>query len=266
MPERKPPETEVPGAGEPPAAEPVVAADEQPSGRDRLWNALTARPSRGQVVVGVLLATVGFAAMTQVRSNERDDSYSSLRQSDLIRVLDGLAGTSQRAEDEIDRLRQTRDDLRTSTSSRQAALEQARQESATLSILAGTVPTVGPGVRITITDDRGEIADDTLLDVIQELRAAGAEAMEFNDRVRVIAQTSVEDTGAGIAIDGEVIDAPYVIDAIGEPTTLAGSLDFATGPVDRVRDEGGTISFATPDEVEIESVVEGGPPRYANPQ
>ena len=63
--------------------------------------------------------------------------------------------------------------------------------------------------------------------------------MEFNDRVRVIAQTSVEDTGAGIAVDGEVLDAPYVIDVIGEPTTLAGSLDFATGPVDRVRDEGG---------------------------
>ncbi len=241
-------------------------AGSRPTGRERLLAALTARPSRGQAVVGVLLAVVGFAAMTQVQSNERDDTYSSLRQSDLIRVLDGLAGTSQRAEDEIDRLRQTRDDLRTSTSSRQAALEQARQEASTLSILAGTVPTVGPGVRITITDDRGEIQDDTILDVIQELRAAGAEAMEFNDKVRVIAQTSVEDTGAGIAVDGQVLDAPYVIDVIGEPTTLAGSLDFATGPVDRVRDEGGTINFEEPEEVRIDSVVKGSPPRYAEPR
>ena len=241
-------------------------AGPRPTGRERLLAALTARPSRGQAVVGVLLAIVGFAAMTQVQSNERDDTYSSLRQSDLIRVLDGLAGTSQRAEDEIDRLRQTRDDLRTSTSSRQAALEQARQEASTLSILAGTVPTVGPGVRITITDDRGEIQDDTILDVIQELRAAGAEAMEFNDKVRVIAQTSVEDNGAGIAVDDEVLDAPYVIDVIGEPTTLAGSLDFATGPVDRVRDEGGTINFEEPDEVRIDSVVKGSPPRYAEPR
>ena len=256
-----------------PEQEPGTERDEvaedagpRPTGRERLLAALTARPSRGQAVVGVLLAIVGFAAMTQVQSNERDDTYSSLRQSDLIRVLDGLAGTSQRAEDEIDRLRQTRDDLRTSTSSRQAALEQARQEASTLSILAGTVPTVGPGVRITITDDRGEIQDDTILDVIQELRAAGAEAMEFNDKVRVIAQTSVEDTGAGIAVDGEVLDAPYVIDVIGEPTTLAGSLDFATGPVDRVRDEGGTINFEEPDEVRIDSVVDGAPPRYAEPR
>ena len=112
----------------------------------------------------------------------------------------------------------------------------------------------------------GEIQDDTILDVIQELRAAGAEAMEFNDKVRVIAQTSVEDTGAGIAVDGQVLDAPYVIDVIGEPTTLAGSLDFATGPVDRVRDEGGTIKFEEPDEVRIDSVVKGSPPRYAEPR
>jgi uncharacterized protein YlxW (UPF0749 family) len=256
-----------------PEQEPGTERDEvtedagpRPTGRERLLAALTARPSRGQAVVGVLLAIVGFAAMTQVQSNERDDTYSSLRQSDLIRVLDGLAGTSQRAEDEIDRLRQTRDDLRTSTSSRQAALDQARQEASTLSILAGTVPTVGPGVRITITDDRGEIQDDTILDVIQELRAAGAEAMEFNDKVRVIAQTSVEDTGAGIAVDGEVLEAPYVIDVIGEPTTLAGSLDFATGPVDRVRDEGGTVSFDEPDQVRIDSVVDANAPRYAEPR
>jgi uncharacterized protein YlxW (UPF0749 family) len=242
-----------------------AAIDPKETGRDRLWGALTAKPSRAQVVVGVLLAAVGFAAMTQVRSNEEDDQYGALRQSDLIRVLDGLAATAQQAETEIDRLRSTRDDLQTSTSSRQAALDQARKESNTLSILAGTVPTVGPGVRITITDDRGEIQDETLIDIIQELRAAGAEAMEFNDRIRVVAQTSVEETSRGIEVDGQVIDAPYVIDAIGEPTTLAGSLDFATGPVDRVRDEGGTISFDERDEIEIESVVPDQAPRYAEP-
>ena len=245
-----------------PRQEPAMAA----TGRERLWGALTTRPSRGQVVVGVLLATVGFAAMTQVQSNERDDQYGSLRQSDLIRVLDGLAGTSQRAEDEIDRLRRTREDLQTSTSSRQAALDQARQESATLSILAGTVPTVGPGVRITITDDRGEIQDETILDIIQELRAADAEAMEFNDRIRVIAQTSVTETPEGIAIDGQVIDAPYVLDVIGEPSTLAGALDFATGPLEQVEDEGGTITTKQLDEVRIDSVVPDDPPQYAEPR
>jgi len=270
MPEKPVPETSLPqkpGAEKPVPQKAVVPKppSEPGTGRQRLRTALL-RPSRAQVVVAVLLAVVGFSAVTQVRANEVDDTYAGLREQDLIDVLNGLAGTTQRAQSEIARLEATRRDLQSSTDARQAALAQAQDRADTLAIMAGLVPVTGPGIRITVTEDRAPVDVDTMLDTIQELRAAGAEAMEFNDRVRVIAQTSVEDTGAGIAIDGEVIDAPYVIDAIGEPTTLAGSLDFATGPVDRVRDEGGTISFATPDEVEIESVVEGGPPRYANPQ
>ena len=48
----------------------------------------------------MLLALVGFAAVTQVRSNQVDDTYAGLREQDLIDILNGLAGTSQRAEAE----------------------------------------------------------------------------------------------------------------------------------------------------------------------
>ncbi|MBD8869339.1 DUF881 domain-containing protein [Nocardioides donggukensis] len=239
---------------------------EERSGRERLLAALRSGPSRAQAVVAVLLAMVGFAAMTQVQSTERDDDFTGLRQSDLIRVFDGLAASTERAENEIDRLTETRDDLRSSTESRQAALDLAREESATLSILAGTVPTTGPGIRMTITDERGEVDSETLLDIIQELRAAGAEAMEFNDRIRVVAQTSVEDIVTGISLDGQEVEPPYVIDVIGEPTTLAGSLDFPQGPRESVEDRGGTVSFEELDAVLIESTVEAVDQRFAEPR
>lgn len=236
------------------------------TGRDRVRRALLARPSRGQALVGVLLAAVGFAAMTQVQSTERDDDFAGLRQADLIRLFEGLGAATERAESEIDELTETRDDLRTSTASRQAALEVARQEAATLAILAGTVPTTGPGIRITITDERGDVDAGTLLDTIQELRAAGAEAMEFNDRVRVVAQTSIEQTPAGIELDGQLIEAPYVIDVIGEPSTLASILDFPQGPRDSVEDQGGTVTYEEPEAVLIESTVEPVEPRFAQPR
>ena len=53
------------------------------TGRDRLRSALV-HPRRNQVVVAVLLAVVGFAAVVQVRTNDIDDSYSSLREQDLM--------------------------------------------------------------------------------------------------------------------------------------------------------------------------------------
>ena len=154
-------------------------------GRSRLWRAF-AQPTRGQVVVAVLLALVGFAGVTQVRTNTVDDTYAGLREQDLIDVLNGLAGTTQRAQTEISRLEDTRDDLQSDTSARQAALDQARDQADTLAVLAGTVPVSGPGIRITITEVDGPVQVSPFLDMVQALRTADAEAMQINDEVRVV--------------------------------------------------------------------------------
>lgn len=250
------------------STEPEPTADGAPAqtGRGALLDALRSRPGRAQVVVGTLLFAVGFAAATQVRSNEQDDQFSGLRQADLIRAFDGLAASTERAENEIERLTETKEELQSSTNARQAALDEARQLEATLSILAGTVPTTGPGIRITIEDPKGLVSAGTLLDMIQELRATGAEAMEFNDRVRIVAQTSIEETDRGIVLDGVLVEAPYVIDVVGEPVALEGSLDFVDGPIERVEKAEGTLDADQLDEVLIESVVEDASPDFAEPR
>ena len=106
-------------------------------------------------------------------------------------------------------------------------------------MLAGTVPATGPGIRITVEDPQGDLSLNHLLDGIEELRNAGVEAIEINDRVRVIAQTSFEDDPDGIRVDGVVLKPPYVIDAIGNPDTLAGALEFQDGFTDDVELDNG---------------------------
>ncbi|WP_235736089.1 DUF881 domain-containing protein [Nocardioides alcanivorans] len=233
--------------------------------RSRLRRALLAKPTRANIVLAVALACVGFAAMIQVQSNERDDDYGSLRQADLVRVLDGLSGSTQRVEREIERLRETREQLRDSTSQRQAALDQARQDAEVYGILAGTLGAQGPGIRITIDDTNGEVRASLLLDTIQELRAAGAEAIEFNDSVRFVAQSSVSETAQGISVDGENLTNPYVIDVIGEPRTLSEALVFPDGPTERVERVGGTLRVEESDEVVVESVVGTPEQNFASP-
>ncbi|NYG57533.1 uncharacterized protein YlxW (UPF0749 family) [Nocardioides daedukensis] len=265
-PEPKPEDSKSVPADVEATSESPEAPAEGSTGRARFMKALVSRPTRGQALVAVLLAAVGFAATTQVQSNERDDDYTGLRQSDLIRVFDGLSGSSQRADAEIQRLTGLRDDLRTESSSRQAALDQARNDAQVYGILAGTLPASGPGVRITIEDPEGRVSARTLLDTIQELRAAGAEVIEFNERVRLIAQSDVVETVSGIEIDGRSLEAPYVIDVIGEPNTLAGSLDFPGGPTESVAAEGGSITFEELDQVVVESVVDESASKFASPR
>ena len=274
IPGRKPVEPE-PVEPEPEPVEPEPEAEPQsvepppaevPAGRERLLAALRSGPSRGQALVGVLLLCLGFAAVTQVRVTEQDDEFAGLRQADLIRAFEGLAASTERAENEIARLEEIKDDLDDSTRGRRTALEEAREQEAVLRILAGTVPATGPGIRIRIDDEAGAVSAAIVLDLIQELRSSGAEAMEVNDRVRVIAQTAVEETADGIAVGGELVQPPYVIDVIGEQATLEGALPFPGGPIERVEEAGATLDAERRDEILIEAVVEDSAPDVATPR
>jgi uncharacterized protein YlxW (UPF0749 family) len=233
-------------------------------GRARLIQALKRPRSRAQFVAGVLLAILGFAAVVQVQANDQDDQYVGARQSDLIQLINQLSLASQRANNEIAQLRQTRDSLRSDTDSRRTAIERAKEQANTLGILAGTLPAVGPGVRVTVNDPHGSVGTDQLLDGIEELRDAGAEAIEINNTARVVAQTSFLDgASGGVVVDGKVLTPPYVIDAIGDPHTLATALNFTGGFIFNIEQVKGTVKVDQADDVEIATTRPLMTPQYA---
>lgn len=239
--------------------------DQQAAGRRRLRHALM-RPTRGQITVAVLLALVGFGAVTQVHTNQVDDTYAGLRQQDLIDVLNGLAGTTQRAQAEIGRLEETRDELLSETTARQAAIDQAQQDAENLSIIAGIVAVQGPGVRITIKEVSGSVEIGPFIDLVQAMRTAGAEGMQVNGRVRVVAQTSFEDAEGGTRVDGRLVTAPYVVDVIGDPDALSAALRFPDGPEDQfAEDDIAELTFKQLDTLTIEAIRDLSEATYAQP-
>jgi uncharacterized protein YlxW (UPF0749 family) len=231
--------------------------------RARLLEALR-RPSRGQLAGAVLVGLLGFAMVTQVKSNQEDDTFAGLRSADLVQLLNGLNAEARRADKEIADLERTRSELSDSTQRRQAALKRATEESNTLGILAGTLPAQGPGIRIEVTDPKDKVTLNNLLDGVEELRAAGAEAIEFNDEVRVVAQTSFEDAERGVVVDGRRISAPYVIDVIGNPDTLATTLDFIGGFSFDVKASDGDVKVTRLDDVKITTVTKPSSPDFAS--
>jgi uncharacterized protein YlxW (UPF0749 family) len=239
---------------------------EKPTGRDRLVASLRKPGGRGQITAGVLMLVLGFAAVVQVRSNTSDAEYVGARQDELINLINSLSLASDRAENEIAELQQTRNSLLNDTQARRTALERARQRADELGILAGTLPAVGPGIQVTIRDPDGAVGSNHIINGIQELRDAGAEAIEINNSVRVVAQTALRDApNGGIVVDGETITAPYVIEAIGGPHNLASALDLRRGFTYEVERVGGEVGVARSDSVEIASVHEAPGSQYADP-
>jgi uncharacterized protein YlxW (UPF0749 family) len=235
------------------------------TGRDRLVAAFR-KPSRGQAVVAVLLAVLGFAGVVQVQANDRDQNFVGARQSDLIALINTLALATDRAEAEIAELEDTRESLQGDAESTQTALAVARERVETLGILAGTVPAVGPGVRVTVESRTGTLGTDQLLNGLEELRNAGAEAIEINDEVRVVAQTGLVDSPTeGLLIDGNPVQAPYVIEAIGDPYTLSTALDFDGGFIEEVEAVDGVVRVEELDTVEIASTARPPETTFAEP-
>ena len=60
-----------------------------------------------------------------------------------------------------------------------AALAETQRRAKVLGILAGTLPATGPGVVVAITDPQGKVRANVVLTVVQELRDAGAEALQI---------------------------------------------------------------------------------------
>jgi len=225
------------------------------SGSEILLSAMRRRPGRGQVVAGILLALLGFAAAVQVSVVNSDTPYAGTRRDDLVQLLQSLAAAQDRSSRQLDELRDTQESLVDSTDQRTVAMEEARRQLEALQVLAGTVGAAGPGVVITIDDPTGAVSAQELLNAIQELRDAGAEAIEINDAVRVVAQTAVGDgselNDGRLVVGTETVAAPYVIDAIGAPETLSEAVVFRGGLTDDVEVVGGTVTVDTPGEVRI---------------
>lgn len=251
-----------------------MSADRSPDpgqGRRRLWRVLTTRPGRAQLVVAVLLALLGFAAAVQVSAVRSDSPYAGTSRDDLVQLLQSLASARERVAGQLTDLQDTRDALEESSAQRTAALEEATRQLDALRILAGTVGATGPGVRITITDPEGTVGARTLLNAVEELRDAGAEAIEIDDQARVVAQTYFTDgadvTDGELLVEGEPVSTPYVIEAIGSPDTLAEAAVFPGGLTEEVENlpGNGTVTVETQDVVVVSSLAPQDDTEFAQP-
>lgn len=262
-PDQAEPERAEPERPGPDQAEPDQPLAEQQTGRQRLVAVLwPPRVSRAQLIVAVLLFVLGLGLAIQVRSTSDNSALRGARQEDLVRILDELDNRTQRLEDEKQRLEDQRTELENSSDQAEEARKQTRQKEQQLGILAGTVAAQGPGITLTVEDPSGAVESDMLLDVIQELRAAGAEAIQVND-IRVVADTHFTGTGGEIEVDGKKIAAPYRFKVIGKPQDLEPALNIPGGVVQTLEKEQATATVERSQKIIVDALRPAKRPDYA---
>ena len=202
-----------------------------------------------KIMVMSVAAILGFMLATQIKTTERQKTINV-----------------QRAEELTERLRiveQQRDDLakeieRLQANSSDDALETEVER---LKEFAGEVPLEGKGIQLILDDSKvtaqvGEnpnlyiIHDDDLLRVINELRAAGAEAISINGE-RLVSTSEIRCAGPTLSVNNNRSAPPYVILAIGNPSNLASALKLRGGVLDTFKFWGIQAELTMPEVVKI---------------
>ena len=275
--------------------------EDKPSARTPLQMLVDAgrpRATRGQVIGALLCGLLGFALVTQVHS-AAGLGFSTARQSDLVDILDSLSARSDQLRAQIATEQTSLPKLTGGTDQTEAALDEAQSRAQTLQILAGTVAATGPGIDLQITDPQHQVAADDLLEALEELRDAGAEAIQITGSavaspagaagerrsgwsherrlpiepgasghvVRLGANSYFVDAAdrSGVIVDGVLLAPPYDIVAIGDPHTMSTAMGIPGGVLDTLTAKGAHGTVITHDAVQVTALHQVATPQYARP-
>ncbi|GIF47440.1 uncharacterized protein YlxW (UPF0749 family) [Asanoa ferruginea] len=243
--------------------EPEPEADPAPA------RAVRKRRGTAGVIILVLLALLGFTLAVQLRGKSVDSDLAAMREDDLVRLQSDLQGQEDRLQREIASLEDSQRQLQSGAQGRAAAMEEAKKRADELAILAGTAAAQGPGLTIRFVAGPEPIAASDILNAVQELRGADAEAMQIagvdGTTVRIVASTYFIDADGGIEVSGKRLTGAYTITVIGDPPTMRTALNIPDGLVPSIKADGGNVIVDEHDTVDVTAIAEPVNLKHAKP-
>ena len=207
-----------------------------------------------QVVSTVVLLGLGFALVVQLRAARTLSVQPGVPTRNIYALATLLR---QERENRVAYEVQVRELQRELEQTRRASAEgrtltaAMSKELEGLRMLAGLRAMRGPGVTVLLKDAKTQPAGSNpvvvtyqdLVSVINELWAAGSEAVAVNDQ-RVTATTGFSQVGGTVKINLQGITAPFTIVALGDAVTLEGALNIRGGLIEGLRALGLSITIS----------------------
>ncbi len=148
-------------------------------------------------------------------------------------------------QDQIKKLRSDIASLEKASSTRSDVSKDLNRDLQETKLFAGLSEVSGPGVVVTLSDSRKVrivgvdpqsylIHDRDIRDVVNELRASGAEAVSVNGQ-RITVSSSIRCAGPIVLINQDEMATPFIIQAIGDPDKLISALNIHDGVLDQIR-------------------------------
>jgi len=190
-------------------------------------------------------------------------SYKDINETPPIARVQALSNEIKQKREERNQLQQKVQELRQKLDKKAAVQsENISDEMEADRIVAGVQAVTGPGVEVTLNDSNVALPpgqdpnlyvlhDEDVLRVLNELKAAGAEAIAING-VRLIATSEIRCIGPTILTNkNKRMPAPFTITAVGNPQTLENSLFMKGGVVEQLKIWGIQVQVRKQNSLEI---------------
>lgn len=202
-------------------------------------------------IMSVILFAVIFAQFKVV--NEVDIaqieymSEQELKQS-LIEWKEKYETTEEKVKETINKIEDYEEKLQTNDEAR----ELVKKELAEAKQIFGLTDIEGEGIIVTLKDTEERVYEyKDLLNLVNELRAAGAKAISINDH-RIVNMSDIANVAYRyIIINNNRITSPYTIKVIGEKTYLKSALTIKNGYMDLKEKDGYEISIQEKEKIKI---------------
>ena len=162
--------------------------------------------------------------------------------------------TEEKLKDTITKINEYKETIGSNKESEQLLQKELEETN----LLAGKTDVVGEGVIITLANNEEKsITASDLLELVNELRLAGAEAISINEK-RIITTTEIVDVDV-IMVNEERVISPYIVKAIGDQKYLSSALSLKTiGFIDKYTNNGKTVSLSLEKNIKILAYNERG--------
>jgi len=208
--------------------------------------------------VCILLGIMLSLQFKSVNYNEALASYENKRLDELKTELIKLQEQKSTLQERLKELEEENKVYEKVKAGDSAAAQQIQDNLNKARIFAGLTDVKGKGIIITL-DNNGYffVTDSDILNVVNELRAAGAQAISVNEE-RIVAMTEIREAGQYIMINGKQFSAPFEIKAIADPDSLERSLAMIGGVIESLKEDQLKVSMKKSNEIVIKKFVNDG--------
>lgn len=215
--------------------------------------------NKEQLVMGIIIGLVCIVLIcvmfVQFKTVEETDitAIENMKEDELRTTLSEWKTKYEETYEKYEETIATIDEYNKKIESSEEASELLDKELENSNLIVGNTDIYGEGIIVTLTDNNNQvIVAEDLLELINELRYAGAEAISIND-VRIINTTDIVEVGNTlIMVGGQRQSSPYVVKAIGNQAYLSSILSLKnSGFIDKYNNSGKTVTLVANKKVEI---------------